>query len=410
MTRDALERVFRTKYGSLLASLVRHAGGDFEAAEAALSDAFVAALEQEVLPDRPAAWVFAIARRRLVDRARRRGALELPDDLASPPVSEAPDDLVIAREDFPHEDDRLRLIFTCCHPALAPEAQVALTLNALSGLSAREIARAFLVSDVTMSQRLVRAKAKIRRAGIPYRVPPGGLLAERLDAVLTSVYLIFNEGYSAALGDALVRRELADEGIRLARLLVELLPDEPEARGLLALLLLQDSRSDARVSPQGELVLLEDQDRSLWNRSKIDEGLVELDRALAARRAGPYQIQAAIAALHARATDAEATDWNEIEWLYAELLRRQPSPVVALNHAVAVAMARGPAEGLALVKRLVAEGALEGYLYLHSTRAELLVRTEQLGAARAAYRRALELADNALERRFLASRLERLDG
>jgi RNA polymerase sigma-70 factor, ECF subfamily len=302
-------------------------------------------------------------------------------------------------------DDRLRLIFTCCHPALAPEAQVALTLRTLGGLATPEIARAFLVPEVTLAQRLVRAKRKIKEARIPYRVPPVEVLPERLDAVLRVLYLIFNEGYSASEGDALVRHELAAEAIRLARMLAQLMPDEPEAVGLLALMLLHDARREARTGPAGELVLLEDQDRSQWNRHAIEEGQTLLDRAIRIRRPGPYQLQAAIAALHDQADKAAATDWPQIAALYGRLADLAPSPVVELNRAVAIAMTEGPAAGLARLDSLAAEPLLAGYPYFHAARADLLRRLGRAPEAASAYRAALERTTNDVERAFLAGRL-----
>ena len=306
---------------------------------------------------------------------------------------------------MPLVDDRLRLIFTCCHPALAMDARVALTLRTLGGLTTPEIARAFLVPEPTLAQRLVRAKRKIRDAGIPYRVPPVELLPERLEGVLQVLYLVFNEGHTASSGDELVRRELCAEAIRMARLLTALMPDEPETLGLLALMLLHDARREARTSAEGELVLLDDQERARWDRAKIQEGRELVERALLVRRPGPYQLQAAIAAVHDEAETPGATDWPQIALLYRELMALAPSPVVELNLAVAVAMSDGPAVGLAMVDGLAADGRLDDYVYLHATRADLLRRLDRRSEAAAAYRRALALATNATEHRFLERRL-----
>jgi RNA polymerase sigma-70 factor (ECF subfamily) len=413
--RQAIEAVFREQYGAILAGLIRQ-GRDFELAEEALQDALTVALERwpaEGTPANAAAWLAQAARRRLIDKLRRRRLsgqkyAELGRDARDADGEEEDEAMVTADEGFP--DDRLRLIFTCCHPALAHEAQVALTLNTLCGLKVPEIARAFLTREPTLAQRLVRAKRKIKEARIPYRVPPPSLLAERLPAVLAVVYLVFNEGYASSAGDDLVRRDLCAEALRLGRLLVQLLPDEPEIEGLLALMLLQDSRREARMTSAGDLVLLEDQDRSRWDATAIDAGTRILERALARGAAGPYQIQAAIAALHARAPSTAATDWAQIVQLYDALLVAQPSPVVALNRVVAVTMAQGPAAGWSALEGLDTGGELAGYLYLHATRADLLRRLGRHEEACDAYRHALKLATNAAEQRFLKARLSALQG
>src|SRR5215510_12488938 len=398
-----LERLYREESGRILATLIRLLG-DFDLAEEAVQEAFVAALEQwpaEGMPANPRAWLVSTARHKAVDRLRRRvrfrekqkeleRLVTLEEQMAAPD----PPDSTVA-------DDRLRLIFTCCHPALAIEAQIALTLRTLCGLSTEEIARAFLVPIPTMAQRLVRAKQKIRAAGIPYQIPPDELLPERLDGVLRTVYLVFNEGYAATSGDTLVRRELCAEAIRLGRLLCELLPACPEARALLALMLLHDSRRDARSTADGEIILLEEQDRSRWNRAQIHEGLILLREALRTGDASEYALQAAIAGLHARAQRAEDTDWRQIVRFYDLLLSIHPSPVVALNRAVAVAMADGPVHGLRLIDGIDVRGELPNYHLLPAARADLLRRLGRWPEAAEAYRQALSLVTNDAERRFL---------
>ena len=362
------------------------------------------------VPANPGAWITTTARNRAIDRIRRRRALAektevLRREAEAEAVAATATEPLGMDDEMPLVDDRLSLMFTCCHPALAMDARVALTLRTLGGLTTPEIARAFLVPEPTLAQRLVRAKRKIRDAGIPYRVPPAELLPERLDGVLAVLYLVYNEGHTASGGDALGRRELSAEAIRLARLLASLMPDEPETLGLLALMLLHDARTAARTSDAGELVLLEDQDRSRWDRSKISEGGAVLERALGAGRPGSYQIQAAIAAVHDQAATTGETDWPQIALLYRELMAYAPSPVVELNQAVAVAMTEGLALGLAMVDALAAEGRLDDYVYLHATRADLLRRLGRRSEAAAAYERALALAANTTERRFLERRL-----
>lgn len=399
----AVARSFQDEWGRVVATLIRITG-DWDLAEECAQEAFALAVEtwpRDGVPRRPGGWLTTAARNRAMDRLRRDavGAAKLREvAVLSQPDEPAPDDSGVA-------DDRLRLIFTCCHPALPLDARVALTLRTLVGLTTTEIARAFLVPETTMAQRLVRAKRKIRNAGIPYRVPPAHLLPERTSAVLAVLYLLFNEGYSATAGSDLVRGGLTNEAIRLARILVSLMPDQPEAHGLLALMLLHDARRDARVDAAGNLVTLENQDRSRWDAKEIDEGVEVLDIALRRPRPGPYQLQAAIAACHATAMDATLTDWPQIAALYARLARLVPSAVVELNRAVAVAMAEGPAAGLALVDALAQSGALAGYYLLPATRADLLRRLGRNPEAAACYREALELATTDVERRYLAGRL-----
>ena len=399
-----IDAIYRAESRRIFATLIRLLG-DFDLAEEAVHDAFRAALEQwprDGVPANPRAWLVSAGRFKAIDGIRRRARFDSIDD-----VAEAVDAIIDESVQYDGEgieDDRLRLIFTCCHPALSPDAQIALTLREVCGLTTEAIAQAFLTGAPTLAQRIVRAKGKIRDAGIPYQVPTPEELPRRLDAVLRVVYLVFNEGYSASSGPTLTRVDLSAEAIRLGRLLVALLPD-PEAIGLLALMLLHESRRAARTSPTGEVVLLNDQDRSRWDRTRIEEGSLLVAQALASRRFGPYTLQAAIAAVHANAASADATDWRQIVGLYDVLMRSDPSPVVELNRAVAVAMRDGPAAGRALIDAILARGDLQDYHLAHAARADLCRRLGETAHARASYERAIALAKQAPERRFLERRL-----
>ncbi|HEY1923077.1 MAG TPA: RNA polymerase sigma factor [Tepidisphaeraceae bacterium] len=409
-SRESVDAVYRAESRRVLATLIRLLG-DFDLAEEALQDAFASAIEQwprDGVPANPRAWLVSAGRFKAIDSLRRRARFdaslaELAEQMNAQTYDAAlPDDEGI-------EDDRLRLIFTCCHPALPPEARIALTMREVCGLTTEEIARAFLSPPPTIAQRIVRAKAKIKAARIPYKIPSRNDLPDRLDAVLYVIYLMFNEGYSASSGDKVTRSDLSGEAIRLGRLLMELLP-EPEVVGLLALMLLQESRYPARTSATGELILLENQDRSLWNKKQIAEGLALVEQAFSSRRFGPYTIQSAIAAIHAQASTAAETDWAQIVGLYDVLLRSDPSPVVELNRAVAVAMRDGPAAGLELIDAIIAQGDLSDYHLTHAARADLCRRLGKTADARASYERALALTQQEPERRFLENRLRDLPG
>ena len=411
--KAAAESVFRQQSGRIIATLIR-ISGSFDLAEEALQDALASALArwpETGIPDNPAAWITTAAHRKLIDSVRRdKTRRDKQEPLRyETPTSYRPDDsAALDASSMNYPDDRLRLIFTCCHPAINIEAQVALTLRTLGGLTTTEIARAFLVPEPTLAQRLVRAKNKILQARIPYEVPPLHALQERLKSVQAVIYLIFNEGYAATVGDMLIRKELCAEAIRLTRTLCDLIPRDAECLGLLALMLLHDSRRLARVSPQGELVTLEEQDRSLWDRSEIEQGLALVETALRLQSIGPYQLQAAIAALHAHAASFDQTDWAEIAALYRQLANISPSPVIALNHAAAVAMAEGPEKGLALIDQLAAGNQLNDYHLFHAARADLLRRLQRHPEAAEAYTRALDLTRNPVEQNFLKRRLAQL--
>ncbi|MBV8451611.1 MAG: RNA polymerase sigma factor [Deltaproteobacteria bacterium] len=407
----SIESIYRQEFGRILAALI-HLFGDFDIAEDAVQEAFTIAAERwpiDGVPREPRAWIIGTARHKAIDRIRRDSILSRKRDefqrqviLEAMPENSEWDDGAI-------RDERLRLIFTCCHPALAAEAQIALSLRTLCGLTTEEIARAFFVSSVTMAQRLVRAKQKIRAARIPYEVPREALLSERLETVMAVIYLVFNEGYSASGGDLIVRADLCAEAIRLGRILHELLPEIAEVRGFLALMLLHDARRLARIAADGEMVLLEDQDRTLWNHEQIREGLALIESALRKGPIGPYSIQAAIAAVHARAARACDTDWCEIEALYAYLMRLQPMPIVELNHAVAVAMSAGPERGLQIIDSICARGELKDYHLLWAARADLLRRLGQRAEAAEAYHTALTLTSSEPERRFLQRRIREVE-
>jgi len=404
--RDRVDALYRTESRRVLATLIRLLN-DFDLAEEALHDAFAAAVEQWAtngIPTNPRAWLVSTGRFKAIDRLRRTARFEEVDSAMIDRIEATPDPL---RDDDELEDDRLRLIFTCCHPALSPDARIALTLREVCGLTTEEVAHAFLTPPPTLAQRIVRAKSKIREARIPYEVPGRSDLPERLDSVLHVVYLVFNEGYLASSGDSLTRADLSGEAIRLGRLLVELLP-EPEVIGLLALMLLHEARRAARSGAAGEMILLEDQDRSLWNRSQIDEGVELVERAIQSHRFGPYTLQAAIAAVHADARDARSTDWRQIVGLYDVLLRTDPSPIIELNRAAAVAMSEGPAAGLALIDAILVRGDLADYHLAHAARGDLCRRLGRVNEAIESYEKALGLTTQNAERTFIARRIDEL--
>jgi RNA polymerase sigma-70 factor (ECF subfamily) len=410
--RETLDKVFREEYGRIIATMIR-LSGSFDLAEEALQEAFTSAAskwDREGTPNNPGAWLTTVAHRKLVDAIRRdKTHTDKQSEIAFESTRLQP----YAEPELPEQtveypDDRLRLIFTCCHPSLVREAQVALTLRTLGGLTTTEIAHAFLVPETTLAQRLVRAKQKIRLAGIPYEVPSLEVIGERLASVRAVIYLIFNEGYAASAGHSLIRNDLCAEAIRLGRVLCELLPNDPENMGLLALMLLQDSRREARVNNEGELVTLEEQDRSRWDEAEIAEGMQLVQAALSLHRVGNYQLQAAIAAVHAEAKHADETDWRQIVALYEELMRLTSSPVVALNHAAAVAMSEGPEQGLRLLEAAGTGGALQNYYLFHASRADLLRRLNRSDEAATAYATALSLTTNHVEQNYIRRRLEEL--